>query len=242
MARRFFVSQQDILNNKLTISGQEHIHIAKVLRLRPLERIVVSCDDGFEYECTISEIKKDCTICFVDKKCKIKEENSNITVFQALMKGEHMDFAVQKLTELNVDCLVPFLSKFVIAKESGSKKERFQRISFEACKQSGRKTPMKIEDVSNFDGCLQKLREFKQIVVAFEGGTTSAKEVLSKLDKNEKIALIVGSEGGFDKQEVDKFTKLGAKIVSLGTNILRGETAVIALASAVSYELDYWKI
>ena len=88
---------------------------------------------------------------------------------------------------------------------------------------------------------LEKLKDFSQIVVAYEKENLSAKEVIEKLDKNQQTALVIGSEGGFSGAEIEKLKNLGAKTISLGKNILRGETACLALVSAVMMHFDYWR-
>lgn len=242
MARRFFAKEEDIKQNEITIFGQEHFHLSKVLRVQVEDEILISTDKGNELECSILKIAKDFTLCKILNKTKIEETLADVTVFQAVMKGEHMDFVVQKLTELGVKKLVPFLSKFVVVKTDDKKSERFQRISFEACKQSNRKIPMQISKVLTFETMLETLKNYEQKILAFEGAKNSAKEILSGLDKNKSTALIIGSEGGFSQEEVLKLESIGAKIISLGKTILRGETASLALASVVLYEFDKWSI
>ena len=152
-----------------------------------------------------------------------------------------MDWCVQKCTELGVTKIVPFVSNFTTVKQSDNKQERLMRVAIEACKQSGRAVVPEITAILTFNQVLAQLKEYEQIIVAFEQETAPAKDVISKLTKTKKVALIVGSEGGFSKNEVEQFIKLGAKSICMGKNILRAETASVALLSAVLYELGEWK-
>lgn len=241
MSRRFFVDKENIDENFVVLTGNEHFHFTKVLRGQVDDNLTLTTTANEELCAKVVKITKDKTVCEILSRAKIEDEQSNVFVFQALMKGEHMDYVVQKCTELGVKELTPFNSEFVVAKADASKLDRFKRISQEACKQSGRATIMKIDEVCSFDKMLGKLKDFSQIVVAYENENFPAKEVIEKLDKKEKTALVIGSEGGFSSAEIEKLKNLGAKIISLGKNILRGETACLALVSAIMMHFDYWR-
>lgn len=240
MARKFFVDEKDIKNNFITIYGQDFVHLTKVLRKKVGDQIEVVSKD-FEYISKIEQIQKSELILKIVSKSKLIDNTLDITLFQASMKGEHMDYVIQKATELNVKTFVPFLSKFVVAKIDNKKTERFKKISQEALKQSGRNIAMDIKDVLSFEEVLSMLKTYDQIVVAYENSSCDAKSVLSSLSKNKKTALVVGSEGGFCEEEIQKLEKVGAKQISLGKNILRGETAGLTLVSIVMYEFDQFK-
>ena len=240
MARRFFVDKDNISGNSVTITGSEHLHLTKVLRAKPKDKIDVSTLD-FCYMCEIETITKNKTICKILQKEKIENSAPNITLFQASMKGEHMEYIIQKATEVGIKTFVPFLSQFVVAKIDSKKTDRFQKISQEACKQSGRKTPMEILDVITFSKLLELLKDYDKIIFAYENSKVPAKEVLSELEAGERIALVVGCEGGFSETEAKTLAKAGAKEISLGENILRGETAGLVLSSIVLFELNQFK-
>lgn len=240
MARKFFVESTNIKGDYLSLSGDEHNHLSKVLRAKPDEEMI-ACTKDYEYLCKIEKIEKTQTLCKIISKTKIENDSLNITLFQASLKGEHMDYAIQKATELNVKTFVPFLSSFVVAKIDNKKVERFKKISQEACKQSGRKALMEIGDVLTFEQMLEELKSFDKVIFAYENSNVSAKEVISSLKETDEIALIVGSEGGFSEMEAQKLVANGAKEISLGKNILRGETAGLVLASAVMFELNQFK-
>ena len=236
MARRFFVEKTNINRNELTIDGKEHLHLSKVLRAKINDEISISSKD-MEYMCVIKSIEKSKTICKILSKEKIVDKSPNITLFQASMKGEHMEYAIQKATEIGIKTFVPFLSEFVVAKIDDKKIERFKKISQEACKQSGRKQPMDVLGVKNFKEMLLSLKDYDKIIFAYEKSTVSAKDVLFGLKETDNIALIVGSEGGFSEKEAKELVSCNAKDISLGENILRGETACLVLSSVVMYEL-----
>lgn len=241
MARRFFVSGENISEDTIVIDGQEHLHISKVLRFSVGENILISSFDGMEFECEIAEIKKDKTIATILSKKVLPQPQNKLSLFQAIIKGDRMEWAVEKCTELGVVEIVPFESQFTTVKKSDNKQAKLMRVAVEACKQSGRAFPPKIYDVLDAKQTMELLKNFEQILIAYENEEAPLKNVLSAFDCNKSTALIVGSEGGFSAEEVEKFVQLGAKPVSLGKNILRAETAAVALCSAVLYEFDCFK-
>lgn len=237
---RFFVDVNNKNDNLIYITQDENVHLNSVLRLRVGDDIDVCLNDGIVHNCTLIEVGKKQSIAQINTSI-IKDNHSNITLFMALIKAERMDWAVQKVTELNVASIVPFESEYCTVKDKGNKIERLNRIAVSASKQCGRAVLPCIQETLPFALLLDKLKEFNQIIVAYENETQNAKEILSKLDKTKSIALVIGSEGGFSEAEIEKLKALGAKVVSLGQTILRAETACVALVSAVNYQLDFWE-
>ena len=235
---RFFVPQSNVHGDKIVIDGQEYRHMSKVLRLKPGDKVSVICDDDCIHECVVEETKKDHAIVGVLTTKKAQQVGANITVYQALIKSEPLSYAVQKCTELGVTNFVPYNSQFGVIVDKGQIKDRLRRIAEASCKQSGRVQNIKIEDTLSFDQMCKQLKQYSCVVVAYEKDATNAKQVLSKLSVKDKIAVVIGSEGGFSKDEIMQLSLLNnVKFVSLGKLILRAETAVVALVSAIKYEL-----
>lgn len=238
---RFFVDKEKKQDNKIIIDGEENQHLCSVLRMREGDMIEVCFNDGYVNVCKLLEVGKKSSIALIEKSYMQSQSLSKITLFLALIKSERLDWAVQKCTELGIDEIVTFDSEYCTVKDKGNKEDRLRRVAVSACKQSGRATIPQISCGLNFNEMLDKLKDFSQVVVAYENDKTSAKQVLSKLDKNKNTAIIIGSEGGFSQKEIDDLLKNGAKVVSLGNTILRAETACVALLSALNYEFDNWK-
>ena len=196
------------------------------------------CDDDNIRECVVVDIKKDKALAKVLNIKTVKQDGANICVYQALIKSEPLSFAVQKCTELGVHSYVPFKSEFGVIVDKGQIKSRLQRIAESSCKQCGRAQNIKIGDTLSFDEMCNDLSQYSSVIVAYEKDSTNAKQVLSTLKLDDKIAIIIGSEGGFSPKEIDKLKILkNVSFVSLGKLILRAETAVVALVSAIKYEL-----
>lgn len=240
--KRFFVDRQ--LNTNLTfkIDGIEHNHIKNVMRMKIGDEIILVCGDAFDYIAEITSISKGDTEVFVREKYEnIFNPVSNVTVFQALVKSDNMSLIVQKLTELGVKTFVPFESEFITSKDKFGKSSKLQDISNQSVKQCKRSIPMKVEKTKTFNEMIECLKSFDLVVFANECETKSSLRTIDFSAVN-KIAIIVGSEGGFSQSEIEKLNIYNVKSVSLGKRILRAETAVIALTSVVMNNLGEWDL
>lgn len=236
--RRFLVDK--INSNKVIIEGIEHNHLKNVLRLHEGEEVVVVCGDEYDYICVIEKISKGDTVLTVtDKIFNPYNSKSDVTVFQALTKHDNMSLIVQKLTELGVKTFVPFESQFITSKDKYSKRDKLETISNQSIKQCKRSIPMEVKDTMSFKELLKALSNYDVVIFANE---TERTKNLSSIDINPsmKVAIIVGSEGGFSDIECKQIEDAGGKSVSLGKRILRAETAAIGLTSVVMYRLGEW--
>lgn len=233
--RRFFVSADDVCGDKIYIKGEEFTHMTKVLRQKEGYRVVVCSGDGKDYEGTINKIYKDYALVCVDN-VKINENDPllDITLFQALPKGDKLSFIVQKCTELGARAIVPFLSQYT--EEEKFNKERMQRVAKEACKQCGRSLLCEVKDLTDFDGIIEMLKDYDLVILPYENAEFGRMGNVEGLKTAEKIAVIIGSEGGFSEEEAERAEKAGAKIVSLGKRILRCETAGLVAIALIAYE------
>ena len=247
MEKRFFVEKDKISNSVITLDGDEHMHLSKVLRLRVGDNVECFYDNSDILKCKIKEISKNCSILeVVESEACQQNPNLNISLFMALPKLDKLELITQKVTELGIGEVVPFSSKFCVAKENSNKIERLKKIVVSACKQCGRTKLVEINNTIKFDKMLEIVENYDLVVFANEcEQSKTLKEVLTKqkqvlaqkLQNNSlKVAYIVGSEGGFDKDEIEKISKI-AHSITLGKRILRAETAGIVLGGILCYEL-----
>ena len=248
MARKFFIKTEKSfeVGQTIIVSGEEFNHIANVLRNKVGDKLSVIDGSGTDFECGITQInKKDLSLKIVDAKDNNSETSSNVTVYQALVKGDKFELIIQKLTELGIKTFVPFESEFCQVKKSTTRLDRLEKISIEALKQCGRSKKVEIKNILTFNEMLNSLIKFDKVIFAYENSNTSLiKDDL--LDKNKKplknVAIIIGSEGGFSESENEKIlSKLNVKQISLGNRILRAETASISLTSVVMFLLNEWE-
>ncbi len=238
MARRFIIKEKIEVGQEFEIVGEEAKHIM-VLRHNVGEKILVN-----DKICRIKAITKQSIVCEAIEQSK--EEGVpciKITLFQALLKADKMEFAIQKSVEVGATEIVPFVSRNVVVKlddkDKIKKVERWNKISTEASKQCGRSDIVNVSKIHSFNEMKERLREFDKVIIAYEKETNNLKEFIrSNLDvKN--VAIIVGAEGGFEQDEVKEVLENENSVsVSLGKRILRAETASLNLLSILMYEFD----
>lgn len=234
--RRFYVDKDDIADGFVTVKGDEYIHMTKILRHKVGYKIIVNNNlDGFDYYAVITDIGKESARAeIVDKVINDTVSNVDVTLMQALPKGDKSDFIAQKATELGVKKIIFFLSEFTTEKKINI--DRIKRIMLEACKQCGRAFVPEVELVNTIGEL--SIEQYDTVIFMNEHEREmSFSDVSFNNDKEKKVALIVGSEGGFSNREVNEICDKGAVSVSLGKRILRAETASVASMSIVMYKL-----
>lgn len=234
----FFVNEETI-NNEYIITGENASHISKSLRMKTGEELTLCTLDGKRHECVITNITKDEV--FVDIRSSTiceQEANIKISLFISLLKGDKMEDVIQKSVELGVYEITPILTKRCISRpdEKSIKKkiERWQKISDNAASQSRRGIIPKVNnliDINDIDP-----DKFHKTIVFYECGGEKIKDIININDK--KIAVIIGSEGGFEEDEVKLLLEKGAHTGTLGKRILRAQTAPLAAITAIMYETN----
>jgi len=244
---KFFVKENQIENNKISITNNDVNHIKNVLRLSEGENIEVSnSDTGESFCCKIVCLENDKVICeIINNLEQSSEANIDLHILQGLPKSDKMELIIQKCTELGVKEFTPVaLNRCIvklIGKDEIKKIERWQKIAEVAAKQSKRSIIPKVNNVIKLEKIIELITQYDIIFVAYEEETANTikkelKELKSK--ENLKIGILIGPEGGIEKEEIELLENAGAKIVTLGKRILRTETAPIVMASVIMYELD----
>ena len=236
---QFFVEPSQIQGNRIVITGSDVNHIKNVLRMKPGEEIAVSNGtDGKEYRCGIEELLEEEIICTLRF---IKEDGlelpARVTFFQGLPKADKMEFIVQKAVELGVSRIVPYLSKNCVSRPDKTEKkvERWRKIAAEAAKQCGRGRLPEVAAVVPVAQAIAQAAESETALFFYENERrTGLRDALAG-GVRDTVSLMVGPEGGFDPAEAKAAVDAGLQSVSLGTRILRCETAPIAALAAVLY-------
>ena len=246
---KFFVAENQIDNNKITIIGDDVNHIKNVLRQKSGDKITI-CDTSKEqdYLCKIDKIEEksiDCNI--IEKLENNTESNVKVTIFQGLPKADKLELVIQKSVELGAYDITPLQMKRCVVKLNEKDKlkkiQRWQKISEVAAKQCGRNIIPKINNIVNVKEVCNLCNEYDIVLIAYENEkeNTLKKELknLKKLDKEEiKVAVIIGPEGGIAPEEIEMFEENGAKIITLGNRILRTETVALSVLSIIMYKLE----
>ncbi len=240
---KFFVEDNQINNDKIVINNDDYNHIANVLRMKKGDTILITNKNSKEtFNCEIEEVKSNEIVCnILNKENKKVELEVKIDLYQGLPKADKMEYIIQKSVELGVNKIVPVNMKYCIAKIKDEEKKniRWNKISEVAAKQCKRNIIPKIDKSINMDTLYNEIKKYDLVIVAYENEENiTLKTALRESAKIKNIAVVVGPEGGFSLEEVDKLRENGAKIVSLGNRILRTETAPIALLSMLVYEYE----
>ena len=235
---------KDLSVNKVEILGEEAHHIANVLRLK--EGTVVGLFDGFGYKTLgiILDVANDRVLVEItNDKVENIEPPINVTLYQALPKKDKFELVIQKATELGVTNIVPIVTKRTIVNIEGEKSkkkvERWSKIAQEACKQSGRAYVPQISEPVSFKTMLCEIKAELNLMPYEAETEKSLKQVLKSytVSMPKNINILIGPEGGWDKEEVEMAVNRGIIPVTLGPRILRTETASLAVLTLVLYEL-----
>jgi 16S rRNA (uracil1498-N3)-methyltransferase len=238
---RFYVPHPQIEDGILRVEGDEVRHIRKVLRLRRGDEIHVFDGSGKEYEGTlVKEGSASVSIRVQTIFPSQRESDLEIIFAQSLLKGEKMDYLIQKATELGVKRIVPFISSRSIPSLEKKKRidrhRRWEKIAIGASKQCGRGIVPMIDPLQEYPQILQSVpRETLRLILWEEGGKR-LKEVLKKLEQETAVFFLVGPEGGLTKEEVEQATRVDFIPITLGERVLRSETAGLCLLSVLQYE------
>lgn len=235
----WFFTEHNIKGDQYIISGEDAKHISKVLRMNPGEELTLVTPDKTQYQCEVFSINSDSvTVEIISKQPCKNEPDVFVTLYQALPKGDKMDYIIQKCVELGVSRIVPMISSRCVsrpdAKSLAKKRERWQKISLQAAMQSRRGIIPEVCSCVSFQNAAELTKSNEQTIIFYEMGGSPVRDILKGTSKT--LGIFIGSEGGFEQNEVDLLTKSGACAATLGKRILRAETAPLAAMSVIMYQ------
>jgi 16S rRNA (uracil1498-N3)-methyltransferase len=242
---RFFVDADAISGNEIKIvSPRDVAHLTKVLRAARGDRVEVSDSAEWEYETEFLRVEDGAVVLrILDRQRFAREPGVRVALFQGLPKAAKMDAIIQKSVELGAALIFPvFCVRSVVTKDAVSERKlaRWRNISAEAVKQCRRGLVPEVRPVLAFAEALAEMRRFELLLFPYENETErSLKSCLRGLaGKPGSVALFIGPEGGFSREEAEALVAAGAVSVSLGAAILRTETAGPAAIAMIMYELE----
>jgi 16S rRNA (uracil1498-N3)-methyltransferase len=243
---QFFVEPSQIQGTRVVITGEDVNHIKNVLRMKKGQELSVSNGvDGKEYRCGIEEILEDeivCTLRFVKEDGA--ELPSRVYLFQGLPKADKMELIVQKAVELGAFAVIPVSCKRAVVKlderKAAGKIARWQKIAQAAAKQSRRAVVPQVGEVMTMSQAIAFSRRCKVRLIPYElaEGMERTRQLIEGLRPGEDVAVFIGPEGGFEREEVEAAALDGISPVTLGKRILRTETAGMAVLSLIMYQLE----
>ena len=237
----FFVASEAIDPPTVRITGPLLHHLRQSLRLQPGEVLTVTDDRAIRYRMAIAEVTNRALVGrILDTMSAPPKISPSIILAQALLKGEKMDWVIQKATELGVDRIVPFLAKHSVVRPHADRIEhqraRWQRIALEAAQQSERwSVPVIDEPATLTDLVAHSTTAVSKMLLAERSHGASLASATLGTDGD--LWLLIGPEGGWEEQEVGQALEQGFVAVTLGPRILRAETAAIAAISILQSRL-----
>lgn len=233
----FFTNE--ILGDSFEITDEDARHISKSLRMKVGEKLTLCTADGRRHECEITDFMADSVRVKVLSSTICEQEPSvKITLFMALTKGDKMDDIVQKSVELGVYEITPVLTSRCISrpeqKQMNKKVQRWQKIADNAASQSRRGIIPQVNDMLMLKDASKLCENFDKSIVFYECGGEKLRDIINEDVKT--LAMFVGSEGGFEEAEIEMLKANGVTPTTLGSRILRAQTAPIAGITAVMYQ------
>ena len=251
--QHFFVSPEQVREEKIYVEGSDVNHMKNVLRMKTGEELTIGDGDGWLYLCVVESYEEDMAVLkILEKKKDESELPSKIYLFQGLPKQDKMELIVQKAVELGVYQVIPVATKRAVvkldAKKAKKKVERWQQIAVSAAKQAGRGIIPAVGEVCTYAQALKYAEELDVVLIPYElaEGMEKTRELMSSIQKQiiaeirpgQSVGIFIGPEGGFEKEEVEQAVKAGAEPLTLGKRILRTETAGLTMLSVLMFHLE----
>ncbi len=236
---RFFVQPQEMTENFLVLTGENAEH-ARVLRLKNGEQVLVCDGAGNECLCTVSDVSPGQISLVVQKRqLSQSEPRVKVSVYMAFPKADKLEHVIQKATELGAYEIVAFPSARCVSrpdeKSLRKKQERWQKIAASAAEQSGRGLIPQVNVLDSYQQALKRAGESDLSILFYENEKAATLKMALENGAYSSVSLLTGPEGGLEQREVEMAKAAGFQICTLGSRILRCETAPLCALSAVMY-------
>ena len=236
---RFFVEAQDLSGDTLHLTGENFQH-AKVLRLKPGEKLLVCDGQGEEALCRVCQVgASELELEVLERRESETEAKVRVSVYMAFPKADKLEHVIQKATELGAYEIVAFPSARCVSRsdERSLKKklERWQKIAASAAEQSGRGRIPQVVILDSFKQALERASQADKALLFYENEHAVTLRMALEAGSWNTASLLTGPEGGLEEAEVEQARKAGFQVCTLGKRILRCETAPLCALSAVMY-------
>lgn len=246
--RRFWIEKDQLGSGDFFIEGELFHHLVDVCRVKESHEFELLPGDGKAYLIEAKSILKKQILCVNKSSRELPAlPEPHVHLYVSIPKLPKLDGIIEKSVELGVKRLTPFLSDFSFLRKqseiSPNRAQRWEKILKGATRQCGRGDLMELGEVTSLSKVLASFNQNASLVGLFpyEGkASMTIKEALRspKVQGAKEVALFVGSEGGFSAREVQQFQEVGLEPLTLGDQVLRVETACLALVSILKYELN----
>jgi 16S rRNA (uracil1498-N3)-methyltransferase len=247
----YFIQSESIQNNRIILSGDLAHHLRDVLRCEAGETVELVDEKQARYRTELTQVTKQKIVASIlQKNEKPAPSGPSIFLAQAVLKGDKMDWVIQKAAELGVNTILPVVTERTIARPRAEREahqiDRWRKIAKEASQQCGRSDIPMVRTVVSLDALLKNPPDASLKLIPWEQEQKpSLKAVLAEANLrapagqwDNSMIVLIGPEGGLTPSEVERARKTGWISVSLGPRILRAETAGLAVIAILQYELE----
>jgi 16S rRNA (uracil1498-N3)-methyltransferase len=238
----FVVSTEQLQADRIALSGDEGRHAAVVKRIRPGERIILTDGRGSAAECSVESVSKSELLASVQSRTTEPAPEPRLIVVQAIPKGDHAERAVDLITEVGADLVVPWAASRNIVTWTGDREAkavaRWRATAHAAAKQSRRLWFPEVSGVHTTEHVAALVSEAALALVLDESAEVSIARIDIPADGD--IVLVVGPEGGITPDELEALRTAGARAALLGPTVLRSSTAGVVAAAAVLSRTPRW--
>lgn len=234
--QRYFV--KNIQEDKVILGTEDSYHIKRVMRMKIGDKIEIVYQEKV-YLGQIEALDDQVQAKLIEELASSKQHIRPITLAQALVKEQKMDYILQKATELGVTEIIPFCAERSIVKadkQDEKRKIRWEKIVKEASEQSKRTDLVKIHSILSLRELSQLDNYDVKIICSVSEKEKNLKKLLSNISNSATMLFVIGPEGGLSDQEEQTLMDSGFQRVSLGDTVLRTETAGLFIMSAVRYQ------
>lgn len=236
---RFFVMPEEMTGDRIGLTGENAQH-AKVLRLKAGEEVLVCDGRGMECRCEVETVAAGLVEVTVLERRKSETEAAvKVSVYMAFPKADKLEHVIQKATELGACEIVAFPSARCVSKPDDKslkkKLERWQKIAASAAEQSGRGAIPEVIVLSSFGEALTRAAKADKPLMFYENEHATTLRMALETGSFRSVSLLTGPEGGLEEKEVEQARLAGLQVCTLGSRILRCETAPLCALSAVMY-------
>lgn len=231
---RLFVNQPLSDGTQLTLEPEAAHYLRNVLRLKKGFQLTVFNGEGGEHSATALEVHRKAVVLTIGEWRDVNTESPlSIELGLSVSRGERMDVAIQKATELGVTSITPVITKHCVVKLTEERRlqrhQHWQNIVYRACEQCGRNTPPVLNLTQDVTSWLADGLAPSRII--FEPGKTET--ITTYPTPSNGVAILIGPEGGFSEQEVMDAEQAGFSALGFGPRVVRNETAAIAAVAAI---------
>lgn len=236
---RFFVEPEELKGERLVLTGENAQH-AKVLRLKAGEEVLVCDGQGQECLCRVTDVAPgEVYLDALEYRDASTEAAVKVSVYMAFPKADKLEHVIQKATELGAYEIVAFPSGRCISKPDDKslkkKLERWQKIAASAAEQSGRGRIPEVLVLPTYAEALKRAAQADKALMFYENEHATTLKMALEIGSFQTVSLLTGPEGGLEEKEVAQARDAGLQVCTLGSRILRCETAPLCALSAVMY-------